>query len=110
MHVTELWRHPVKSMQGESLDQAAIEASGLSGDRRWGVVDGETGKVLTARRVPSLLLARARVTGCGVEVRLPDGDVLTGRAHTDESCRACAPVAPFTPRARGRRAGSGRTS
>jgi len=77
MHVVELWRHPVKSLQGEPLAEAAIEDSGLLGDRKWGLVDVETGMVLTARRVPSLLLASARLTSTGVEIAFPDGEVLT---------------------------------
>jgi uncharacterized protein YcbX len=86
MHVVELWRHPVKSLQGESLDSALVEDSGLSGDRRWGIVDGETGMVLTARRVPSLLLASSRLTDTGVEIRLPDGAVLDApSAPADEA-------------------------
>ena len=85
MHVTELWRHPVKSLQGEALDEAVVEESGLASDRRWGIVDRETGMVLTARRVPSLLLASSRLTDDGVELMLPDGDVLAGPgAHTDD--------------------------
>ena len=85
MHVAELWRHPVKSLQGEPLDEAVVEDSGLAGDRRWGIVDCETGMVLTARRVPSLLLASSRLTDAGVEVVLPDGDVLTApSAHADD--------------------------
>jgi uncharacterized protein YcbX len=75
VHVVELWRHPVKSLQGESLDEAVIENSGLSGDRRWGIVDRENGTVLTAKRVPSLLLAHSRLTETAVELLLPDGDV-----------------------------------
>jgi len=51
VHVAELWRHPVKSLQGEPLDEAVVEGSGLSSDRRWGIVDDATGMVLTARRV-----------------------------------------------------------
>ena len=35
MHVEELWRFPVKSLQGERLDRAAIVADGLAGDRRF---------------------------------------------------------------------------
>ena len=86
MNVVELWRHPVKSLQGETLDEAVVEDSGLSGDRRWGIVDRETGKVLTARRVPSLLLASARLTDMGVEILLPDGDALTApSAHADDA-------------------------
>jgi uncharacterized protein YcbX len=85
MHVAELWRHPVKSLQGEPLDEAVVEDSGLSGDRRWGIVDRETGKVLTGRRAPSLLLASSRLTDTGVEVVLPDGDVLDApSAHADD--------------------------
>jgi uncharacterized protein YcbX len=45
VHVAELWRHPVKSLQGEPLDEAVVEDSGLSGDRRRGIVDCETGVI-----------------------------------------------------------------
>jgi uncharacterized protein YcbX len=76
VHVVELWRHPVKSLRGERLDEAVIEDSGLAGDRRWGIVDSETGMVLTGRRVPSMLLASSRLTDTGVDVLLPDGEVL----------------------------------
>jgi len=76
VRVVELWRYPVKSMQGELLDEAVVEDSGLWGDRRWGVVDGESGVVLTGRRVPSLLLASARLAEAGVEIVLPDGEIL----------------------------------
>ena len=86
MHVVELWRHPVKSLQGEPLGEAVVEDSGLAGDRRWGIVDCETGMVLTARRVPALLLASSRLTDTGVEVVLPDGDVLIApSAHADDA-------------------------
>jgi uncharacterized protein YcbX len=77
VHVAELWRHPVKSLQGEPLDEVTVENSGLLGDRKWGIVDQETGMVLTARRVPLLLLASARLTSAGVKIALPDGEVLT---------------------------------
>jgi len=76
VHVIELWRHPVKSLQGEPLDEAVVEESGMHGDRKWGIVDCATGVVLTGRRVPSLLLARARLTDTGVEITLPDGEVI----------------------------------
>jgi uncharacterized protein YcbX len=85
VHVAELWRHPVKSLQGERLDEAVVVDSGLSGDRGFGIVDSETGMVLTARRVPPLLFASSRLTESGVEVRLPDGDVLDApSAHADD--------------------------
>jgi uncharacterized protein YcbX len=85
VHVAELWRYPVKSLQGELLDEAVVEDSGFSGDRRWGIVDFESGMVLTARRVPSLLLASYRLTDTGVELLLPDGEVLIAPSvHADD--------------------------
>ena len=60
MRVLQLWRYPVKSMQGERLDRASITATGIEGDRSWGVRDRSTGYVLTAKRVPALLYATAR--------------------------------------------------
>ncbi len=79
MQVLEVWRHPVKSMQGERLDEALVEASGLAGDRDWGIRDSATGRVLTARREPPLLMASARTTDASVvEMTLPGGQVVTG--------------------------------
>ena len=82
MHVSELWRHPVKSLQGEPLDEVTVENSGLLGDRKWGIVDQETGMVLTARRVPLLLLASARVGINGVWHRHNRSSILARCDHT----------------------------
>ena len=60
MTVTQLWRFPVKSMIGERLDTADVHDLGIDGDRQWGVVDLDTDLVLTARRIPELLLAEPR--------------------------------------------------
>ncbi|MCO8128262.1 MOSC N-terminal beta barrel domain-containing protein [Acidimicrobiia bacterium EGI L10123] len=75
MQVTQLWRYPVKSMIGESLTAADIGPLGIDGDRQWGLVDRETGLVLTARRAPQLLFAEPVARGDGMAVRLPDGAV-----------------------------------
>ncbi|MBM7806642.1 uncharacterized protein YcbX [Geodermatophilus bullaregiensis] len=76
MHVQELWRYPVKSLQGERLDAADVGPEGLAGDRQWALFDRSTGYGLTARRVPDLLFAAARLRADGdVEVVLPDGTV-----------------------------------
>ncbi|HUQ39498.1 MAG TPA: MOSC N-terminal beta barrel domain-containing protein [Acidimicrobiales bacterium] len=72
--VAGLWRHPVKSMQGERLETAQLEQAGVPGDRRHGVVDAATGKVLSAKREPRLLEATARLDGDRLVVRLPGGD------------------------------------
>lgn len=76
MRVRELWRYPVKSMQGEQLDAVAVGELGVAGDRQWALVDTETGLSLTARRVPALLYGHARlVDDDHVEIGLPDGSV-----------------------------------
>lgn len=78
MRVLELWRYPVKSLQGERLTEASVDALGLAGDRRWALFDRDTGLGLTARRVPELLFGSARIRDDGgVEVVLPDGTVTT---------------------------------
>jgi uncharacterized protein YcbX len=80
-----IWRYPVKSLQGEALVEADIEGDGLRGDRRWGIRDRTSGKVLTGRREPRLLLAAATLTEDGrPEITLPGGDRVTGAgAETD---------------------------
>lgn len=76
MQVTELWRYPVKSLQGERVDSAAVTPEGIEGDRRWAIFDLATGFGLTARRVPELLFASAAFQADGtVVVTLPDGSV-----------------------------------
>src|SRR3954466_12704551 len=75
--VAALWRHPVKSLQGEPLTVAEIDQDGLRGDRAWGIRDETTGRILTGRREPRLLAAAAGRDAAGAPViRLPDGAVL----------------------------------
>ena len=73
MRVAEIWRYPVKSLQGEQLESAAIGPHGLVGDRQWGLLDIGTGFVLTARREARLLFASARLMDGGPVVTLEDG-------------------------------------
>jgi uncharacterized protein len=77
VQVVELWRYPVKSLQGERVDAVALDDRGVVGDRRWGIADVATGFVLTGRREPQLLYASARLDGDDVVVTLPDGAVAT---------------------------------
>lgn len=75
MRVTELWRYPIKSMAGEPLEHADVDELGIAGDRRFGLLDTATGLVLTARRVPDLLMATPVDQGGTTAIRLPDGTV-----------------------------------
>ncbi|MFI8452052.1 MOSC domain-containing protein [Streptomyces erythrochromogenes] len=62
LHVQALHVHPVKSVAGTAPDEVAVEPWGLSGDRRWALIDPE-GTVLTQRRHARLALASARPLG-----------------------------------------------
>jgi MOSC domain-containing protein len=87
--VTQLWRHPVKSLRGERLEEAEVTPEGVVGDRGWGIRDDDTGRILTARREPRLLLASARLGTEGRPViTLPDGTDLDGTGPaTDAALR-----------------------
>ncbi len=73
MQVEEIWRYPVKSMLGEQLDQANVGPGGIQGDRRWAVVDKESGVSLSAKRYADLLRCRAWTSDGDVMIKLPDG-------------------------------------
>ena len=71
--VAQLWRYPVKSFQGEPVDELTIGPGGAGGDRILAVVDPAAKKVLSAKRYADLLLASARLDGSRVVLTLPDG-------------------------------------
>ena len=78
--VAEIWRYPVKSMQGERLERGMVGELGLDGDRRWALRDTATGKLVTGKQNRDILMASARLDGDGVLVTLPDGTELLGGA------------------------------
>ena len=78
MHVAGIWRYPVKSMQGEPLEAADVETDGLRFDRSFGIRSVTTGRILTGRRRPELLLASARMVDGEPEISLPDGSTRRG--------------------------------
>ena len=89
--VTAIHRFPLKSMAGESLDAADVTPRGVLGDRARALVDGETGRVVSAkrpRRWPGILDCRASYDSPPrpgappppVTLRLPDGNDLSSEA------------------------------
>jgi len=90
--VGRLWQYPVKSMQGEEVDELLITPSGVAGDRAYGFLDVETGRLVSAKRPKrfgALLNCRARFverpTGNeppAVEVTFPDGSMV--RSDVDD--------------------------
>jgi len=79
LRVSAIWRYPVKSLQGEQLPTATVEGDGLLSDRQWGIRDDATGRILTGRREPQLLLAAATPTHDGAPaITVPDGESVVG--------------------------------
>ena len=78
--ITELWRYPVKSMQGERIDEAELTEMGIAGDRAFAIVDRETGHVASAkhpRKWGQLLSFAARTLDDGAaEITVPGGAVI----------------------------------
>lgn len=83
--VREVWRYPVKSMQGERLRRAEVTARGIAGDREFALVDAATGRTLTAKTIAPLLDAGAVHDGDDVVITLPDGtQCVAGATATDD--------------------------
>ncbi|MDJ0460277.1 MOSC N-terminal beta barrel domain-containing protein [Streptomyces sp. H27-C3] len=69
--------YPVKSLAGCTPGEAEVEPWGLSGDRRWMLVD-PVGKVVTQRPHPRLALARAEpLPDGGIRLSAPGLETLT---------------------------------
>jgi uncharacterized protein YcbX len=91
----------VKSAQGEQLSESAVTRLGLAWDRQLAVVDGATGRALTGRREPKLLMLSARVAGGRALITSPDGAALAGEeelsAWLGRPVRVCRPPAEQGP-------------
>ena len=79
MQLAALYRYPLKSAIGESLDRAWVDGLGIHGDRRWMLVDAESRRFLTQRVLPRMTQLLARWQGeRGLLLRapgMPDLDV-----------------------------------
>lgn len=87
MQVIRLTTYPVKSMGGEDVARAGVTFQGLSGDRRWVVLDPE-GNQVTARECHALLGFLATGTAVGIYVSARDGAVRHVRTPGPDAPRA----------------------
>lgn len=82
--IKEIWRYPVKSLGGEQVDSARIEARGFADDRCWAVRDDLSAEIVGGKKVPGLMMLTARYTDAtvdhfgeaitgAVEISFPDG-------------------------------------
>jgi uncharacterized protein YcbX len=89
--VRSVFRYPVKSMLGVPVEAASAVPGGLVGDRGWALVDGQTGRVASAKR-PRLWRRLLEVgvdqpeEGGRILMTLPDGTRLNpGTPEADEA-------------------------
>ena len=54
MRLSALYRYPIKSAQGQALNQSPSGPLGLLGDRRWMLVEQDNGRFLTQRAYPQM--------------------------------------------------------
>jgi uncharacterized protein len=66
MHVSEIWRYPVKSLKGERLQETQITKLGIPGDRQIAVIRTINGRFLTSRSKPKLLGLQGSINADGV--------------------------------------------
>jgi uncharacterized protein YcbX len=66
MHVSEIWRYPVKSLKGERLEETEITKLGIPGDRQIAVIRTINGRFLTSRTRPKLLGLQGSINPDGI--------------------------------------------
>jgi uncharacterized protein len=66
MHVSEIWRYPIKSLKGERLNQTELTNFGIPGDRQIAVIRTINGRFLTSRSRPKLLALQGSINTDGV--------------------------------------------
>jgi uncharacterized protein YcbX len=66
MHVSEIWRYPIKSLKGEHLSETEITKLGIPGDRQIAVIRTINGRFLTSRSKPKLLGLQGSINASGV--------------------------------------------
>jgi len=84
--VAALWRYPVSSLSGERLDACTVDATGLDGDRAWGLADRDSGEIAypeSKRRWRLAPQIRARSAADGLHLDFPDGTSLPAEAAGD---------------------------
>lgn len=56
----EIWRYPVKSLGGSTVESGYVHEYGIAGDRGWALSDANTGDICSAKQISALLNLTAR--------------------------------------------------
>ena len=80
--IEEIWKYPVKSMAGGTVDDAELSLLGIVGDRHWAVRSEEIGGIRGAKKIGGLMVFAAQfAAGTRVQITLPDGSTV----HSDDA-------------------------
>ena len=81
--IQQIWRYPLKSMNGETLNACVAGSLGLPGDRGWALRDEKTKEITNGKNIPLLMQCAARyrdepANGSipHIDITLPDGSRL----------------------------------
>lgn len=102
--IAEIWRYPVKSMGGESVDGSPIGELGIFGDRAYALHDDEAGEIRGAKKIPGLLHYSSRYLGTPadgydatpVEITTPAGALIRSSDDDASSLLSAAIGRPVT--------------
>lgn len=87
MHVREVWRYPVKSMIGSTVDSAELTPLGVAGDRTWALRDLDGDYVANTRQTPGIMRLTATPLTAEpghVSIAIPGGRTVTSSdPHAD---------------------------
>ncbi|MBV1921927.1 MAG: MOSC domain-containing protein, partial [Pseudomonadales bacterium] len=75
--VKEVWRYPVKSMQGEQVTQCDVTKQGVAGDRGWAIKDSNADEIRGVRKIPKLLHCQATYACEPVKGSIPTVNIST---------------------------------
>ena len=75
MLLSEIWTYPIKACRGIAVTEGECEARGLRHDRRWMVVDAETGRFVSQREDARLARVDVAMHEDGYRVRCDVGEL-----------------------------------
>lgn len=77
VRVVSLHRYPIKSCAGTALENVRVRSQGLDGDRRWMVVDAQTGRFLSQREYPQMARVVPTLTDDQLTIEAPEMPTLS---------------------------------
>jgi MOSC domain-containing protein len=66
MHISEIWRYPIKSLKGQRLTETQITQVGIPGDRGIVIIRSLNGRILTSRVKPRMLGLQGGLAADGI--------------------------------------------